>query len=243
MTVMELPCPVTTDPVEIESLLNRKIPPDSARVVFCTYQSLDKLLEAQQDLNRTIRESKDKHVFDIAIIDEAHRTTGIISGESSNLFQLIHDGKKIQARKRLYMTATPRVYKNKVRKDSDIEIVDMNDNEIYGREFYRLSFKKAVENNMLCDYRVIALSVPENLIGTEFLRRLIHLNEETSASVQGMAGKAADDQAALGLLAIALGINGLVDGSNAPDVIERTIAYASNIRRSKWLASGLVDGK
>ncbi|MGR3914329.1 MAG: DEAD/DEAH box helicase family protein [Gammaproteobacteria bacterium] len=222
----EISCLVTTDPAKIAKRLAR--PAAGAHAVFCTYQSLKKLRNAQH-----------KHgapEFDLAVVDEAHRTTGYLDGERAGLFQLIHKQDEIRAGKRLYMTATPRVYeiRESKREEDRARIVDMNDDETYGREFYRLSFSKAVAARMLCDYRVIALGISEAAMTDALSRRLLNLN------VEG-AGRAADEQSILALGAIALAVNGAVRGENQPGVLARTIAYASNIRRSKWLARALRD--
>ncbi|MDD9810941.1 MAG: DEAD/DEAH box helicase family protein, partial [Gammaproteobacteria bacterium] len=230
----EITCEVTTDPARIAAALGAKIPADTARVVFCTYQSLDKLSAAQVEHKAA--------AFNLAIIDEAHRTTGYLDESRAGQFQIIHDREKIRADRRLYMTATPRIYDvSKSKTDDTAHIVDMNDETTYGREFYRLSFKKAVEAGMLCDYRVIALGITEDSMSDNLKTILLQLNDDI-----GGVGKAADEQAFLALGAIALAINGVVEGKNAPGVLARTIAYASNIRRSRWFAGalgGAGDGK
>ncbi|MDD9885169.1 MAG: DEAD/DEAH box helicase family protein, partial [Gammaproteobacteria bacterium] len=225
----EITCEVTTDPARIAAALGAKIPQNTARVVFCTYQSLDKLSAAQVEHNAA--------AFNLAIIDEAHRTTGYLDESRAGQFQIIHDREKIRADRRLYMTATPRIYDvSKSKTDDTAHIVDMNDETTYGREFYRLSFKKAVEAGMLCDYRVIALGITEDSMSDGLRDALTRLNDDI-----GGVGKGADAQARLAAFAIALAINGIVEGKNAPGVLARTIAYASNIRRSRWFADALVD--
>ena len=230
ISATEISCETTTNPEKIAVALNTKILGNTARVVFCTYHSLEKLRDAQHEHGAP--------GFDLALIDEAHRTTGYLDETRAGLFQLIHSPDKIRAEKRLYMTATPRVYQDKKGKskndDDHAHIVDMNDVEIYGNEFYRLTFKMAVEVKMLCDYRVIALGITENSMDDRLKRTLLEMND-TIAGV----GKAADVQAFLALGAIALAINGIVKGENTPGVLARTIAFASNIRRSKWLSSAL----
>ena len=230
ISVSEISCRVTTDAEKIAAELKATpTDPNAVRVVFCTYQSLPKLHAAQH-----------KHgapAFDIAFIDEAHRTTGYLSEfNNPGLFQLIHDKDGIRADKRLYMTATPRIYDvSRKPKEDQAKIVDMNNEEIYGKEFHRLTFKEAVEAGMLCDYRVVALGVTEDTMDSDLRQTLIQLNDDV-----GGRGKAADEQAFLALGAIALSINGIVNkGQNQPGVLARTIAYASNIRRSKWLARAL----
>ncbi len=225
--IQELSCAVTTDPQEIARELRTPLPEHGARVVFCTYQSLQKLCDAQREYALP--------PFDLALIDEAHRTTGIIAEDRRGMFQLIHDEEKINITKRLYMTATPRIYDIGKKKDPEIEIVDMNSVENYGPEFYRLTFKRAVEADMLCDYRVIALGIREGSMGSRLVDALLNLNDE------GKSGKAADEQAILALGAIALAVNGYTRGKNSPGVLKRTIAYASNIRRSQWLKRALHD--
>ena len=230
ISATEISCATTTDPQTIAAELNMNIPANTARAVFCTYQSLEKLRVAQHEHGAPD--------FDLAIIDEAHRTTGYLDETRAGLFQLIHDQNKIRAAKRLYMTATPRIYQDKKGKvqndDAQAQIVDMNDVETYGNEFYRLTFKRAVDAKMLCDYRVIALGITENCMDDHLKNTLLALNDDI-----GGVGKAADTQALLALGAIALAISGIVEGKNTPGVLARTIAFASNIRRSKWLASAL----
>ena len=230
ISATEISCATTTDPQTIAAELNMNIPDNTARAVFCTYQSLEKLRVAQHEHGAPD--------FDLAIIDEAHRTTGYLDETRAGLFQLIHDQNKIRAAKRLYMTATPRIYQDKrgnaQNDDAQAQIVDMNDVETYGNEFYRLTFKRAVDAKMLCDYRVIALSITENSMDDWLKDQLLELNDDI-----GGVGKAADAQAFLALGAIALAINGIVQGKNTPGVLARTIAFASNIRRSKWLDRAL----
>lgn len=231
ISTTELSCEVTTDPAQIAAQLKTRIDSNAARVVFCTYQSLGKLAEAQSD--------PEVPQFDLALVDEAHRTTGYLDEDRTGLFQIIHNAQKIRAAKRLYMTATPRIYERDPKKKQEhAHIVDMNDEEVYGREFYRLSFKKAVENGMLCDYRVIALGLTEDTMANDLTDTLMRLNDDI-----GGVGKAADAQSFLALGAIALAVNGIVQGANPPGVLARTIAYASNIRRSKWIARALDEAQ
>ena len=225
--VNEISCQVTTNPQDIAQAIKKPIAKGGIHAVFCTYQSLDKVRDAQHQY--------DAPAFALALIDEAHRTTGYID-ESGNtgLFQLIHQNDQVRADKRLYMTATPRIYDLGKNQDLAAQIIDMNNSDNYGNEFYRLSFKKAVEADMLCDYRVVALGITEGALGGDFTRALVELNDEI-----GGVGKAADEQAFLALGAIGLAVNGIIEGRNQPGVLARTIAYASNIRRSKWLAQAL----
>ena len=102
INIHDLAYPATTDAKKIAQK-NSKVYPDKMTVVFSTYQSIDVINKAQTNFNMA--------EFDLIICDEAHRTTGatLLGDEDSN-FVKIHDNDFIKGRKRLYMTATPRVY-------------------------------------------------------------------------------------------------------------------------------------
>ena len=125
-------------------------------VVFCTYQSLP-LVEKAQD--------EGAPRFDIIFCDEAHRTTGVEApGDKTSPFVLVHDADRIRATKRLYMTATPRLYTEGAKTKAarhNTEVFSMDEPEIYGPEFHRLPFSKAVEIDELSDYKVVVLAVSE----------------------------------------------------------------------------------
>ncbi len=104
--------------------------------------------------------------FDLILCDEAHRTTGVtFSDEDESAFLKVHDNKFIKAKKRLYMTATPRLYadasKSKVTK-ADTVLCSMDDKILYGEEIYRIGFGKAVENDLLTDYKVLIHTLTDN---------------------------------------------------------------------------------
>ena len=124
-------------------------------VVFCTYHSLP-LVEAAQN--------EGAPPFDLILCDEAHRTTGIERPEDDKTspFVLVHDGERIKAGKRLYMTATPRLYTASAKEKAarhEVDVFSMDDEETYGPEFHRLPFSRAVEQDLLSDYKVVVLGV------------------------------------------------------------------------------------
>lgn len=126
-------------------------------VFFCTYQSLERVGEAQK---------KGLPRFDLVICDEAHRTTGVSDPDNTDSkgFHLIHEPGVIQRKKTLFMTATPRIYTEEARgraKEKELTVYTMNDEEQFGPEFYHLGFGKAVELDLLSDYRVVILTVDE----------------------------------------------------------------------------------
>ena len=162
----DLPIPPTTD---AERLARAAGGADAARmtVVFTTYQSMSVIRDAQ---------AAGMPAFDLAVCDEAHRTTGYaLKDEERSNFLLVHDADAIRARKRLYMTATPRIYAPQAKQkasEADAYVASMDDEAAYGPEFHRLGFAKAVEDHLLSDYKVAILVVEENLIAAEFQEEL-----------------------------------------------------------------------
>jgi predicted helicase len=137
---------------------NRKQSKDNrgTAVVFSTYHSIASIHEAQK---RGLPE------FDLVICDEAHRTTGVtLADQDESHFVKIHDNDYIRAAKRLYMTATPRVYGDETKSKADgadATLCSMDNEDLYGPEFHRLGFGEAVEKNLLSDYKVLVLAVDE----------------------------------------------------------------------------------
>ncbi|MBR0261003.1 MAG: DEAD/DEAH box helicase, partial [Selenomonadaceae bacterium] len=147
---VNLPLPATTNPDEISFRLSAFSCQDMT-VIFSTYQSLDKVAAAKID-------------FDLIICDEAHRTTGY--GKDATAFTQVHDQNFIRGKKRIYMTATPRLYTSEAKKKAavnDLMLWSMDDAEIYGDEFFHLGFGDAVEKNLLSDYKVLILTVNKPL--------------------------------------------------------------------------------
>ncbi len=147
---VNLPLPATTNPDEISRRLETFS--DNMTVVFSTYQSLDKVSAAQID-------------FDLIICDEAHRTTGY--GKDATAFTQVHDENFIRGKKRLYMTATPKLYKADAKKaavEKDLTLWSMDDTEIFGEEFFYFGFSEAIRIGKLADYKVIVLTVSEKNI-------------------------------------------------------------------------------
>src|SRR5690606_18079347 len=99
--IHDLALPATTDPTKIAAEASQPAP-DRMTVVFSTYQSIATLTEAQ---------AAGLPDFDLIICDEAHRTTGVtLEGEDDSNFVRIHSARYVRGSKRLYMTATPRVF-------------------------------------------------------------------------------------------------------------------------------------
>jgi len=144
----DLGLPVTTDSDDIAAFLRRR--GDTLRVVFATYQSSERIQQAQE-LARVPK-------FDLAIADEAHRCTGNVTSD----FATILDAGKIRAARRLFMTATPRILSARVQRsalDEGVEFASMDDEGTFGPVFHRLTFATAIEEDLLADYQVVILGV------------------------------------------------------------------------------------
>ncbi|MCS7073922.1 MAG: DEAD/DEAH box helicase family protein, partial [Bacteroidia bacterium] len=113
-------------------------------VVFSTYQSIEVISNVQKLLLE-----QGFPEFDLIICDEAHRTTGYTEpGMEDSAFVKVHDNQFIQAKRRLYMTATPRLYSIEAQSTAakqDIPLWSMDDERHFGKEIYRLGFGEAVE--------------------------------------------------------------------------------------------------
>ena len=151
----DLAYPATTDARKLAAAA-QAVSTDRRTVVFSTYQSIQVVSDAQK-----IGFGE----FDLIVCDEAHRTTGLtLPGEDDSEFNKVHHNHIVRAKKRLYMTATPRIYadasKTKAGK-SDAVLYSMDDLATYGPEFYRLGFGKAVTKDLLSEYKVLIVAVEE----------------------------------------------------------------------------------
>ncbi|MBS3029638.1 MAG: DEAD/DEAH box helicase [Dolichospermum sp. DET50] len=142
-------------------------------VIFSTYQSIQAISDAQL---------KGLPEFDLIICDEAHRTTGVtISGEDESYFVKVHNQDFLKSKKRLYMTATPKIYSQDTKvqaQENDAVLCSMDDGDIYGKEFHRLSFGEAVSTGLLSDYKVMVLAVDEKFVSATFQQQLADANNE-----------------------------------------------------------------
>ncbi len=179
ITTHDLAFPATTSAREIlrqyEGIrtLAAKSEKPGLTVVFSTYQSLAAVSQAQKS---------GLPAFDLVICDEAHRTTGVtLSGDDESQFVKVHDAAFLAGKKRLYMTATPRIYSDDTKvkaKDSEAELCSMDDESKFGPEFHRLGFGEAVAKGLLSDYKVLVLAVDEKYVSKTFQRQIADSNNE-----------------------------------------------------------------
>ena len=136
-------------------------------VVFGTYQSIEVLGKAQKNGFPD---------FDLIIADEAHRTTGAKAlGEEDSSFTKVHSNLNVKGLKRLYQTATPKLYgldAKKKAQDNSIVISSMDDEELYGKVFYRLGFGDAISHDILTDYKLMVLAVDETVVQKDMQKSL-----------------------------------------------------------------------
>ncbi|CAN0453518.1 unnamed protein product, partial [Ectocarpus fasciculatus] len=163
----DLDYPATTNAAKLSSRSSYDAS-DRMTVIFSTYQSIQVISDAQK--------LHGFPEFDLIICDEAHRTTGAtLAGEDESNFVKVHDQDFIAAEKRLYMTATPRVFGDAIKSkaaDGVAELASMDDEALYGETLFTRGFGWAVENNLLTDYKVIVLAVDEAMVSAGVQNRL-----------------------------------------------------------------------
>ncbi|OAV71637.1 putative helicase [Bacteroidales bacterium Barb4] len=163
-SVVDLALPASTDTDTILKQLEQASGDAGMTVVFSTYQSIEVIAKAQKAFQE--KAGVEKGIFDLIICDEAHRTTGVtLSDKKESAFVRVHDNHFIAGRKRMYMTATPRLYHEDAKKkavDNDMVLCSMDDTKLYGEEFYHIGFGEAVSKGLLSDYKVLVLTVNEN---------------------------------------------------------------------------------
>ncbi|WLP06969.1 DEAD/DEAH box helicase [Pseudomonas putida] len=156
----ELRYPATTKADRLAAEMLKRHDAEHMSVVFSTYHSIDVISRAQHEHGLA--------AFDLIICDEAHRTTGAtFDDDDESTFVRVHDADYIRATKRLYMTATPRIYGDsaKVKAESgEVTLCSMDDEALYGKELFVINFSEAVQRGLLTDYKVLVLTVEESAI-------------------------------------------------------------------------------
>ncbi len=165
--IIEMEIRVTTNPKRIASAL-KKTDKKKMTVVFSTYQSMKAVVDAQKEVGRP---------FDLVLCDEAHRTTGADKGNEWGA-QLVHTS--IDANKRIYMTATPKIFQAKIKTKTSnlgIPLYSMDDTAVYGKTLHELSFSDAIDAKQLSDYKVAVLAIDERY-GAKYLQNLVDVTTE-----------------------------------------------------------------
>ena len=222
LTARDIGFPATTDVKKFVHNYDSLSDPQGKRmiVVFSTYQSIDVIHQAQQ---------YGFPFFDLIVADEAHRTTGAKELNQPSAFTRVHDNDYVKSNFRLYQTATPRIYSETAKKkatEMSVVISSMDDEEIYGKEIYRLSFGRAVDLGVLSDYKVSVLAVSDSFINRrmqDILATNDQLNVDDIGKIIGVWNAMVKRN----------GLNGAIMG--AP--MKRAIAFTDTIAHSKIIAS------
>ena len=227
-SVTDLAFPASTRVTDIvrQFRLAEKFHKDGVVVVFSTYQSIAVVANAQKEFQRD---------FDLIICDEAHRTTGVtLKDEDDSAFVKVHDNTFIQAKKRLYMTATPRLYaeeSKKKAKEADAYLCSMDDEAMYGPEVFRIGFGEAVDKNLLADYKVLVLTLSESQIPAALQEAVADRSKEIDT----------DDASKLIGCINALSKRMLVDEgllkASDPSPMRKAVAFCQNIRTSQKISA------
>ena len=232
-SVVDLAVPATTDTRQILRQLKKYDKEPNRTVIFSTYQSIDVVKEAIDLYKREV---------DLIICDEAHRTTGKrLKNEEDSNFIKVHFDEFIKADKRLYMTATPRLYtanaKVKAKENENVdELCSMDDEKWYGQEFHRLTFNEAVNQGLLADYKVLVLTVSEEDI-PETIRTNIKEKYNRAKEKERLYELNFDD--ATKLIGCINGLSKRIKGDEGitkeqdPMIMRRAVAFCQTINPSK----------
>ena len=214
-STQDLSFPVSADPKQIQSFLKQK----GTKVIFSTYQSSPMIAEAMK--------SKTIPSFDLVICDEAHRCAGKVG----STFTTVLDDKKIRTKQKLFTTATPRTYSQSVKtiaKIKEIEITGMDDEEVFGPVFHKLSFGQAITNNppLLTDYQVVVVVIDSPTIKDLVDERvLLEINPNDNIDSESLASQ-------IGIL------KAIKDYE-----LKRVISFHGRVNRAKNFSKDLPDVK
>jgi len=233
LSVHDLIYPATTDTEALAAQIRQRTEDDQFTVVFSTYQSIDVVARAQ---------GQGMPDFDLIVCDEAHRTTGVTLAEADEShFVRVHDNSYLRGTKRLYMTATPRLFDPNTKERAQANeavLASMDDEAVFGPVLHRLGFGEAVERDLLTDYKVLVLTVDEAFVAENF-------QQELGASGELKLGDAAKLVGCWNGLSKRFGTK-LPDGMEGVDLtpMRRAVAFAKDIKSSKAATvafPGIVD--
>jgi len=226
----ELRYPATTQPARLASEMAKRHDAAHMSVVFSTYHSIDVISCAQHEHGLAD--------FDLIVCDEAHRTTGATFGDDDESnFVKVHDSAFIRSAKRLYMTATPRIYGDTAKAKAElgsVTLCSMDDEALYGPQLHVITFSEAVRRGLLVDYKVIVLSVEESHVN----RRIQSLLKDENNQLK------VDDAAKIIGCWKALAKQGLTEELNGDhEAMRRALAFCQVIEVSKGAKTHKVSSK
>ncbi len=172
--VGDIDIPVTTDPHAVKDFLLKHSGSDAC-FIFSTYQSASVIGDAIKSI--------DSFSFDFALYDEAHRTAGF---GNDNKFSLALHENIVPATFKLFLTATERLVRPSLIKnmgDAGITAFSMDNNEIYGEVFHRLTFGDAIKKKIISDYRIVFTGITsKQLLG--LLQKNVYVKSEGESEKQ-----------------------------------------------------------
>ena len=210
-SILDVAFPTTSNIQEIRSFLKK----DSYKVIFSTYHSSPLIAEAQA--------KSSVYDFDLVFADEAHRCTG----EVGNAFTTVLNNDLIKSKKKLFATATPRIYAPNMKKrasEAGVEISDMSDESLFGRVFHNLSFAEAIDKKLLTDYQVVVIGVDKPMI-SEWIE-----NREILTTDSGHKTDAKIMASQIGLIKAIKDFN-----------LKKTISFHSRVKGAKDFAENLQN--
>ncbi|WP_420868167.1 type ISP restriction/modification enzyme [Bartonella taylorii] len=174
METSDLVLPATTDAKALAKEACENLA-EAMTVVFSTYHSIQVISDAQKDHGLP--------EFDLIICDEAHRTTGASLGTDDNESEFIkvHDNSIIRGKKRLYMTATPKIFSDTAKRRADeinAVLASMDDETLYGKQLHHYTFAEAVDNELLTPYKIVVLGIDETYITPAIQEIIANENRE-----------------------------------------------------------------
>jgi len=205
----DVPFRIDTDPEIVRQYLDQDN--GKTKIVFSTYQSSQVVSEAVQD----------RFEFDIAIFDEAHKTTGSAAGR----FALALNDENIKIKKRLFLTATPKHYDIRKRdKDGEFKFVSMDDEQVYGSRAHTLTFGDAAAKGIICPYKVIVTLIDKYQVDDFALKNGITLVEGDAVAAKWVASQIA--------------VSSAIKHTNATKII----TFHSRVKAAQEFASNEVHG-
>lgn len=236
-SVADLGLPATTNIASITKQVQfaRSMDREGMTVVFSTYQSIEVIAKAQDALA-----AKGFGEFDLIVCDEAHRTTGVqLEGDDESAFTRVHNNDFIKAKRRLYMTATPRLYSEDSltrAAQANALVWSMDDKGHYGDEIHRVGFGEAVEQGLLSDYKVLVLSLSEEDVPKSVQAAITNETSEIKGDdIIKLVGTIS------GLSKQIIGDDGETRGED-PNVMKRAVAFCPTIKASKATTTAYTAG-
>ena len=212
-------------------------------VIVSTYQSGPTLAEGVRHAGADAA---------VLICDEAHRTAGLKKTPTANEatlrnFTVCHDNALLPARNRIYMTATPKTFTRGTAEahDEGYVVVSMNDEATFGPNLAEVSYREAVEQEALTDYRIAAI-VPHNE-SYEFAdkRARKHARDAKKKDAEGASSKSGDRSTSILVRQIAYGtvLAAGIDEREGREklAVPSSIAFCNRTKTSREMAEELND--